>query len=330
MKKITMRQMLESGVHFGHRTRYWNPQMAPYIYGARHDIHIINLEKTLPMFVEALEFIGNIIANRGKILFVGTKPSAKEIIREEAIRCGMPYVDQRWLGGMLTNYKTIRQSIKKLKDLEAAESTGGFDQFIKKEKLMMIRLKEKLAVNLDGIKNMGGLPDALFVIDVGHEKIAIKEANRLSIPVIAVVDTNENLKGVDYIIPGNDDAARAIRFYCSNIAEVIITARGPILEAEKIKAEKEKEEKEKVVMKKKAAKVKEEEKEKVVEVEVKSVKKTKAEKTEKKSAEKKVTATEETKKEMTKEVKEKTLAKKTDKKETAKTPAKKTTKKGEE
>ena len=249
MQQITMRQMLEAGVHFGHRTHFWHPKMAPYIFGTRSDLHIINLEKTLPMFIDALEFIGNVAANRGKILFVGTKPAAHEIILEEAIRAGMPYVNKRWLGGMLTNYKTIRQSIKRLKDFEAAEASGKFDALIKKERLAVLREKEKLEENLSGIKNMAGIPDVLIVIDIGYEKIAVSEANRLNIPVVGVVDTNYDPKGIDYVIPGNDDATRAISFYCHTIAEVIIAARAPLIAAEKAKAEKAK-----VVVKKKVVK----------------------------------------------------------------------------
>ena len=249
MQQITLRQMLEAGVHFGHRTHFWHPQMAPYIFGIRSKLHIINLEKTLQMFIEALDFIGNVAANRGKILFVGTKPSAHEIIAKEATRAGMPYVNKRWLGGMLTNYKTIRQSIKRLKDFEIAQASGKFDGLIKKEKLAILREKEKLEENLSGIKNMGGIPDVLVVIDIGYEKIAVKEANRLNIPVVGVVDTNYDPKDIDYVIPGNDDATRAIQFYCHTIAEVIITARAPLLAAEKIKAEKAK-----VVVKKKVFK----------------------------------------------------------------------------
>jgi small subunit ribosomal protein S2 len=249
MQKITMRQMLEAGVHFGHRTHFWHPQMAPYIFGTRGNLHIINLERTLPMFIDALEFIGNVAANRGKILFVGTKPAAREIIFEEATRAGMPYVNKRWLGGMLTNYKTIRQSIKRLKDFEVAEACGKFDALLKKEKLAISREKEKLEENLSGIKNMGGIPDVLLVVDIGMEKIAVAEANRLNIPVVGIVDTNYNPAGIDYIIPGNDDATRAIRFYCHTIAEVIISARAPLIEAEKVQTEKAK-----VVVKKKVVK----------------------------------------------------------------------------
>ena len=237
---ISMQQMLEAGVHFGHQKRFWNPKMAPFIYGEREKLHIINLEKTLPMFRELLETIANTTSKRGKVLFVGTKHAAKDIVREEAIRCGMPYVDNRWLGGMLTNYKTIRASIKRLKDLEAmlANPKALFGK-TKKEVLTIQRDKDKLAANLEGIKNMGGLPDMLFVIDVKHEKTAIEEAKRLGIAVAAIVDTNVNPDGIDYIVPGNDDAMLAIRFYCKTIADVIIESRRSIVE-EEAAAEKEK------------------------------------------------------------------------------------------
>ncbi len=229
MTDVTMRQMLEAGVHFGHQTRYWNPKMAPYIYGTRHKIHIINLEETLPMFRDAVKVAADIATKRGKILFVGTKFAAREIVREEATRCGMPYVDYRWLGGMLTNYKTIRQSIKRLKELEEQiADEGNLVGMTKKEVLNLMREKEKLSASLSGIKNMGGLPDALFVIDVMHEKIAIQEARRLGIPVIGIVDTNSCPDNIDYVIPGNDDALRAIRLYCKTIADAIIEARGAL------------------------------------------------------------------------------------------------------
>lgn len=257
MTTVNMRQMLEAGVHFGHKTRYWNPKMAPYIYGVRNRIHIINLEHTLPMFRQALDVVQRIAESKGKVLFVGTKSSAHEIVREEATRCGMPYVDHRWLGGMLTNYKTIRQSIKRLKSLEAKiEDEDALAGMTKKEVLSLMRQKDKLASYMEGIKDMGGLPDALLVIDVRHEKIAIQEANRLMIPVIGIVDTNSNPEGVDYPVPGNDDALRAIRFYCSTIADVIIDVRGEV--PEEVEEEKPSEdEKEKSgtvkVVKKKAA-----------------------------------------------------------------------------
>lgn len=226
MKQVSMRQMFEAGVHFGHKTRYWCPQMAPYIYGSRHGIHIINLEKTLPRFNDALKQIAKVASNRGRVLFVGTKPAAGEVLREQAVRCGMPYVDYRWLGGMLTNYKTIRQSIKRLKHLEAFETSPASQNLTKKERLSLTREKDKLNSSLSGIKDMGGLPDLLFVVDAGNEQIAIKEANRLNIPVVAIVDTNTAPDGVDYVIPGNDDAMRAIKLYCESIADTIIEARG--------------------------------------------------------------------------------------------------------
>lgn len=236
---LTMREMLEAGVHFGHQTRYWNPQMAPYIFGTRHGIHIINLEKTLPLYLNALQVASNMISKRGKILFVGTKRAAQEIIREEAQRCGMPYVDHRWLGGMLTNYKTIRQSIKRLKELEQFVNDGSLARLTKKEGLKVTRTKDKLERALGGIKDMGGLPDALFVIDVGHEKIAVSEANRLGIPVIGIVDTNHSPDHIDYMIPGNDDSVRAIRLYTSGIADTILQAHALIAEADLAAAAKE-------------------------------------------------------------------------------------------
>lgn len=222
---INMRDMLKAGVHFGHQTCHWNPKMASYIYGARNKIHIINLEKTLPMMKDALNFVGNIASKKGKILFVGTKPAAQEVIRDEAQRCRMPWVDHRWLGGMLTNYKTIRQSIKRLKELELMFDKSSFGRLNKKEILQLTRQKGKLERALGGIKNMGGLPDALFIIDVGHEKIAIAEAARLSIPVIGIVDTNNSPDGVSYVVPGNDDSFRSIQLYTRCIADAILEAR---------------------------------------------------------------------------------------------------------
>ncbi|NNC66883.1 MAG: 30S ribosomal protein S2 [Gammaproteobacteria bacterium] len=221
MTSVTMRQMLEAGVHFGHQTRYWNPKMSPYIFGERNKIHIINLEKTLPMFLDAAIFLGNMAANRGTILFVGTKRSARDAVREEAIRCGMPYVNHRWLGGMLTNFNTVKKSIQRLHDLEQMVSGDGIERLNKKQVLMLKRELFKLERSLGGIKNMPSLPDVLFVIDVGYEAIAIKEANKLGIPVVAVVDTNCKIDGVDYVIPGNDDAIRAIKLYSSHIADAI-------------------------------------------------------------------------------------------------------------
>jgi small subunit ribosomal protein S2 len=225
MANISMRDMLEAGVHFGHQTRYWHPQMAPYIFGARNKIHIINLEKTVPALKEAQNFLGGLAARKGNILFVGTKRSAREIIRTEAQRCGMPYVDHRWLGGMLTNFKTVKQSIRRLKDLETMSQDGTFASMRKKEAMMRTREMEKLERSLGGIKDMNGLPDALFVVDVGFEKNAIHEANKLGIPVVGVVDTNNSPKGVDYVIPGNDDAIRAVRMYVTAIADAVDEGR---------------------------------------------------------------------------------------------------------
>lgn len=223
--QITMRQMLEAGVHFGHQTRFWNPEMAPYIYGSRSKIHIINLEKTLPAFRDALSVVGRLASKKAKILFVGTKRAAQAAVKEQATRCNMPYINHRWLGGMLTNYKTVRQSIKRLRDLETMATDGTFEKMTKKEALMMNREMIKLERSLGGIKNMGGLPDALFVIDVGHEHIAIREARKMGIPVIGIVDTNNSPKGVDYVIPGNDDALRAVQFYTSAVADAILEGR---------------------------------------------------------------------------------------------------------
>lgn len=225
MSKVTMRQMLEAGVHFGHQTRYWKPKMANYIFGSRSKIHIINLEKTLPMYNDAMNFVGKLASDQGKILFVGTKRAARGVIQEEAERCSMPFVNHRWLGGMLTNFQTVKASIKRLKDLEKMSTDGSFDRMIKKEALMCTREMDKLDRSLGGIKDMGGIPDAVFVVDVGYESIAIKEANRLKIPVIGVVDTNNVPDGVDYIIPGNDDAIKAIKLYVQGAADAIIEGR---------------------------------------------------------------------------------------------------------
>jgi small subunit ribosomal protein S2 len=219
---VSMKEMLRAGVHFGHQSRYWNPKMAPFIFGARNKIHIINLEHTVPALNTVLDVVTGMADKKKKILFVGTKRAASKIVREEAERAGMPYVNHRWLGGMLTNYKTIRGSIKKLKDLEAQELDGTFSRLTKKEALMRTRAKEKLERSIGGIKDMGGLPDALFVIDVDHERIAVTEANNLRIPVIGVVDTNSNPDGIDHIIPGNDDAIRAIQLYASAIADACV------------------------------------------------------------------------------------------------------------
>ena len=225
MTSIGMRDMLAAGAHFGHQTRFWNPKMAPYIFGARNKIHIINLEHTLPAFNEALAHVRSLIAAHKKILFVGTKRAAAKVIREQAERVGMPYVDQRWLGGMLTNYKTIRQSIVRLQELETQAGDGTFEMLTKKEALQKSRTMEKLQRSLGGIKEMGGLPDALFVIDVQHERIAVSEANKLGIEVIGVVDTNSDPDGIDYVIPGNDDAIRAIRLYVMGVADAIEASR---------------------------------------------------------------------------------------------------------
>jgi len=221
MAKVTMRQMLEAGVHFGHQTRYWNPKMAPYIFGDRNKIHIINLEKTLPMFNDALNFAGKLAAKGGKVLFVGTKRAAQKAVREEAQRCKMPFVDQRWLGGMLTNFKTIKQSIRRLHEIEKMQADGTINRGGKKEALMLTRELEKLERGLGGIKDMRSLPDALFIIDVGHENIAVKEAKTLGIPVIGIVDTNNSADDIEYVIPGNDDAIRAIQLYTSAMADTI-------------------------------------------------------------------------------------------------------------
>ncbi len=225
MTEITMRQLLQAGVHFGHQTRYWSPSMAPYIFGDRNKIHIINLDKTLPMLNEAMNYIGSIANQRGNVLFVGTKRQAGKIVREQAIRCQAPYVNHRWLGGMLTNFKTVKNSIVRLKELEQRIASNATARLSKKEGLSLERECAKLDRTLSGIKNMDGLPDALFVIDVEHEYIAVAEANKLGIPVIAVVDSNCSMKGVDYVIPGNDDSSKAITLYLEAAADAIIEAR---------------------------------------------------------------------------------------------------------
>lgn len=223
---VTMRQMLEAGVHFGHQTRYWNPKMAPYIFGHRNKIHIINLEKTVVMYNDAVKFVSKLAANKGNILFVATKRQAREIIKEEATRAGCPFVDHRWLGGMLTNFKTVQQSIKRLHDLEALiADSAAMEKISKKEGLMMQRELEKLDRSLGGIKNMSSLPSAIFVIDVGYQKGAIVEAQKLGIPVIGIVDTNTTPLGVDYIIPGNDDSSQAIRLYARGMADAVLEGR---------------------------------------------------------------------------------------------------------
>jgi small subunit ribosomal protein S2 len=228
MSVITLREMLEAGVHFGHQTRFWNPKMGPYLYGQRNKIHIINLEKTLPLFTDALNFAGKTAAKKGTILFVGTKRAAQKIVMEEAMRCNMPYVNKRWLGGLLTNFKTVKQSINRLRDLEAMASDGSTEKISKREVLQVKRELEKLQSNLSGIKEMSGIPAAVFVIDVGYEDIAVNEARKLGVPVIGVVDSNNSPDGIDYMIPGNDDAIRSIRLYAKCIADAIIDGRGSV------------------------------------------------------------------------------------------------------
>lgn len=221
----TMRQMLEAGVHFGHQTRFWNPKMAPYIFGHRNKIHIVNLEQTLAKYNEAMDFVRKLAAKKGTILFVSTKRQAREIIAEEARRCGMPYVDDRWLGGMMTNFKTLKLSVKRLNELEQLETDGGFEKLTKKEALTLQREMDKLRKSIGGIKDMAGLPDAIFVIDVGYHKIAVTEAGKLGIPLVGVVDTNHSPEGVSYIIPGNDDSTRAIRLYARGVADAVLEGK---------------------------------------------------------------------------------------------------------
>lgn len=225
MTSVTMRQMLEAGVHFGHQTRYWNPKMAPFIFGARSNIHIINLEKTLPLFNDAMKYLEQVSANRGKILFVGTKKTMRKVIEEEAGRCGMPYVNHRWLGGMLTNFKTIKQSIARMKDLQAMRDDGRLNRFSKKEALGMMRELEKLVSNVGGIGDMDRIPDVMFIIDTGYEKNAISEAHKLGIPVVGVVDTNNSPVGIDHVIPGNDDSIRAVQLYAQSAATAILRGK---------------------------------------------------------------------------------------------------------
>ena len=227
---VTMRQMLEAGVHFGHQTRYWNPKMADFIFGQRNKIHIVNLEKTLAMYQDAMKYVRQLASNRGTILFVGTKRQAREIIAEEAQRAGMPFVDHRWLGGMLTNFKTVKVSIKRLKDLEAMGIDGTFEKMSKREALTLQREMEKLTRSLGGIKEMNALPDALFIIDVGYQKIAVTEASKLSIPMIGVVDTNHSPDGIAYVIPGNDDSSRAIRLYARGVADAILEGKSQVIQ----------------------------------------------------------------------------------------------------
>ena len=225
MSIVSMRDMLQAGVHFGHQTRFWNPKMSQFIFGSRNKVHVINLEHTVPAFNEALEILRVEAAKGNQILFVGTKRAAQKIIKEQAERCDMPYVSHRWLGGMLTNYKTIRASIRRFRDLEAQESNGTFDKLNKKEVLTRTRMKDKLENSIGGIKDMNGLPDILFVVDVDHERIAINEANKLGIPVVGIVDSNSNPDGVDYIIPGNDDSIRAIKLYAASIADAVLEGK---------------------------------------------------------------------------------------------------------
>ena len=224
MSQVTMRQMLEAGVHFGHQTRFWNPKMAPFIFGHRNKIHIINLEKSLPMFQEAQKYAKQLVANRGTVLFVGTKRQAREIVAEEARRCGMPYVETRWLGGMLTNFKTVKTSLKRLKDMKAQQE-AGLDSMSKKEQLMFSREMEKLEKDIGGIQDMNALPDAIFIIDVGYHKIAVSEAKKLGIPLIGVVDSNHNPEGIDYVIPGNDDSAKAVTLYARGMADAVLEGK---------------------------------------------------------------------------------------------------------
>ena len=227
---VTMRQMLEAGVHFGHQTRFWSPRMAPYIFGHRNKIHIINLEKTLVMYQEAMNYVRQLAANKGTILFVGTKRQARDIVREEAMRCGSPFVDQRWLGGMLTNFKTIKQSVKRLHDMETMMEDGTLDKLSKKEALDLQRELEKLNRSLGGIKDMKSLPDAMFVIDVGYQKGAITEARKLGIPIVGIVDSNHSPAGVNYVIPGNDDSSQAIRLYARGVADAILEGRNQAIQ----------------------------------------------------------------------------------------------------
>ena len=225
---VTMRQMLEAGCHFGHQSRYWNPKMAPYIFGERNKIHIINLEKSLPLYLDALNFVRKLAANKGTVMFVATKRQAREIVQEEAERCGMPFVNQRWLGGMLTNFKTVRQSVKRLRDLEQMTQDGTLEKMPKKEALMYQRELDKLMRSMGGIKEMNGLPDAIVIIDVGYQKGAVTEANKLGIPLVGVVDTNHSPDGVNYIIPGNDDSSRAIRLYMRGLADAVLEGKAQV------------------------------------------------------------------------------------------------------
>jgi len=227
---VTMRQMLEAGVHFGHQTRYWNPKMADFIFGQRNKIHIVNLEKTMQMYQDAMKYVRQLASNRGTILFVGTKRQAREILQEEAVRAGMPFVDHRWLGGMLTNFKTVKASIKRLKDLEVMATDGTFDRMTKREALSHKRELDKLVKSLGGIKDMNALPDAMFVVDVGYHKIAVTEAKKLGIPIIGVVDTNHSPDGIAYVIPGNDDSSRAIRLYARGVADAVLEGKSTVIQ----------------------------------------------------------------------------------------------------
>ena len=227
---VTMRQMLEAGVHFGHQTRYWNPKMAEYIFGQRNKIHIVNLEKTLALYNDAMKYVRQLAANRGTILFVGTMRQARDIVQEEAARAAMPYVDHRWLGGMLSNFKTVKGSIKRLKDLETMKTDGTFDRMSKREALSMTREMDKLTKSLGGIKDMTALPDAMFVVDVGYHKIAVTEAKKLNIPIIGVVDTNHSPDGISYVIPGNDDSSRAIRLYARGVADAVMEGKSAVVQ----------------------------------------------------------------------------------------------------
>ncbi len=227
---VTMRQMLEAGVHFGHQTRYWNPKMAEFIFGQRNKIHIVNLEKTMQMYQDAMKHVRQLASNRGTVLFVGTKRQAREIVAEEARRAGMPYVDHRWLGGMLTNFKTVKASIKRLKDLEQMTTDGTFERMTKREALSHKRELDKLVKSLGGIKDMNALPDAMFVVDVGYHKIAVTEAKKLGVPIIGVVDTNHSPDGIAYVIPGNDDSSRAIRLYARGVADAILEGKSTVIQ----------------------------------------------------------------------------------------------------
>lgn len=230
MSAVSMRQMLEAGVHFGHQTRYWNPKMANYLFGSRNKIHIINLEKTVPLFNDAMNYLGQMTANKGTVLLVGTKKAARKVVAEEAIRCGMPYVNHRWLGGMLTNFKTIKKSIARLKELETMKADGTlYQRFGKKEALGMERELEKLERSLGGIKDMKGVPDVIFILDVGYEKNAISEAKKLGIPVVGIVDSNNSPEGIDYVIPGNDDSIKAVKLYCEAVSSAITEAKSAVL-----------------------------------------------------------------------------------------------------